>query len=256
MRIKIDSVSASIGTKQILKNISLRLESGQSLALIGPNGSGKSTLLRVIAGLVPARGGSVYLGDDPMSELLPRQIAQRLGFVSQLAGTSDAIRVRDAVKLGRTPWLSFAAPFGEQDAKIVEAAMSDMAIAGHKHKLFNQLSGGEKQRVHIARVLAQAPQVFLLDEPTNHLDVQHQIAIMDWVSAQDATVVLALHDLNHAFACDRVAVLKEGSLIAFGSPAEVLVPEVIEPVFKVAVSQSSAGHLGHPVLTFAKMAKA
>lgn len=255
MRIEVENISKSIGEKSILKDISLSLESGQSLALIGPNGSGKSTLLRVIGGLLAADSGTVSVGEDTITSLSPRQLAQRLGFVSQEAGTTDAIRVQDAVKLGRTPWLSFASPFGENDAEIVDRAMSDMAIEDYKNKLFNQLSGGEKQRVHIARTLAQTPQVFLLDEPTNHLDIRHQIAIMDWISVQEATVVLALHDLNHAFSCDRVAVLEAGSLVAFGPPSNVLIPDVIEPVFQIAVSQITASHLDHPILTFGKTVK-
>lgn len=254
MRIQVENISTSIGGKQILKDISLSLDAGQSLALIGPNGSGKSTLLRVMGGLLPADSGAVSVGEAPIKSLSPRQLAQRLGFVSQEAGTTDAIKVKDAVRLGRTPWLSFAAPFSEKDAEIVDDAMREMAIDGHKNKMFNQLSGGEKQRVHIARALAQTPQVFLLDEPTNHLDIRHQIAIMDWISAQHTTIVLALHDLNHAFACDRVAVLEAGRLVAFGPPAEVLTPKVIEPVFQIKVSQATASNLDHPILTFAKTA--
>lgn len=254
MRIQVENISKSIGDKPILKDISFSLEAGQSLALIGPNGSGKSTLLRVIGGLLPADRGAVSVGEDKINSLSPRQLAQRLGFVSQEAGTTDAIKVQDAVKLGRTPWLSFAAPFGDKDAAIVEDAMQEMAIGDYRTAMFNHLSGGEKQRVHIARVLAQTPQVFLLDEPTNHLDIRHQIAIMDWISAQRATIVLALHDLNHAFACDRVAVLEAGKLVAFGPPCEVLTPKVIEPVFQIAVAQTNARHLNHPILTFAKSA--
>lgn len=106
--------------------------------------------------------------------------------------------------------------------------------------------------MHIARVLAQTPQVFLLDEPTNHLDIRHQIAIIDWVKQQEATVALALHDLNHAFACDRVAVVNDGKLVAFGPAAEVLVPDIIAPVFQVAVRQSDAAHSANPFLSFAK----
>lgn len=250
MRIRVENMSVSIGGKPILKDVSLDVADGQSLALIGPNGSGKSTLLRVMSGLLPADAGAVWLDQDRVDRLAPRQCAQRLGFVSQEAGTTDAIKVLDAVKLGRTPWLSFAAPFGDEDEAIVASAMREMAIERYRDTPFNLLSGGEKQRVHIARVLAQTPQVFLLDEPTNHLDIRHQIAIIDWIAAQSATVVLALHDLNHAFACDRVAVLNEGALAAFGDPRTVLVPEVIEPVFQVAVTQTEAQHLDHPILTF------
>jgi len=252
VRIQADNISKSISGKPILRDVSLSIEAGQSLALIGPNGSGKSTLLRVIAGLLAADSGHITIGGDRVDRLPRRKLAQRLGFVTQEAGTTDAIPVREAVKLGRTPWLSFATPFGAKDRDIVEAAMQQMAIESYKDKLFNALSGGEKQRVHIARVLAQTPQAFLLDEPTNHLDIRHQIAIMDWVKAQQGTVALALHDLNHAFACDRVAVLNAGQLAAFGTPSDVLVPEIIAPVFQVGVHQSKSPHVDHPILTFAK----
>lgn len=252
MRIQVENVSKSIQGKPILSDVSFTLETGQSLALIGPNGSGKSTLLRVIAGLLPAEQGQVTIGDDKVNRLSPRALAQRLGFVTQEVGTTDAIAVQDAVKLGRTPWLSFAKPFGPKDQRIVDQAMREMAIDGYKATLFNALSGGEKQRVHIARVLAQTPQVFLLDEPTNHLDIRHQIAIMDWIKRQKSTVLMALHDLNHAFACDRVAVLEHGRLAAFGPPSEVLVPNVIGPVFEVAVHQNRTVFADHPILTFAK----
>ncbi len=253
MRIRVEDISSSFGAKPILRDISLDVGDGQSLALIGPNGSGKSTLLRVMAGLLPVESGSVWPGDDRVDHLAPRDLAQRLGFVSQDAGTTDAIKVVDAVKLGRTPWLSFVAPFGERDAQIVASAMREMAIESHRDSLFNRLSGGEKQRVHIARALAQTPKVFLLDEPTNHLDIRHQIAITNWIARQSATVVLALHDLNQAFFCDRVAVLQDGRLAAFGAPRDVLMPEVIEPVFQVAVTQTDAPHLDHPILSFARL---
>ncbi|MCP9484078.1 ABC transporter ATP-binding protein [Shimia sp. CNT1-13L.2] len=252
MRIQVENISKSIKGKPILRDVSLTIASGQSLALIGPNGSGKSTLLRVMAGLLSADRGRVTVDGDRVDKLSPRTLAQRLGFVTQEAGTTDAIPVIEAVKLGRTPWLSFAAPFRTNDQQIVDQAMRAMAISEYKNTLFNALSGGERQRVHIARVLAQTPQVFLLDEPTNHLDIRHQIAIIDWVKQQNATVVLALHDLNHAFACDRVAVMNGGALAAFGPPKDVLVPSVIEPVFKVGVQQNHSNYSDHPVLTFVK----
>lgn len=252
MRIQADRIFASIQGKKILKDLSLTVDSGQSLALIGPNGSGKSTLLRVIAGLLRMDSGAVLIGDDSLQSLSSRQLAQRVGFVSQEATTTDAIAVEEAVKLGRTPWLSLLSPYREADARIVAEAIEEMVIGELREKRFNSLSGGEKQRVHIARVLAQTPQVFLLDEPTNHLDIRHQIAIMDWVTRQQATIILALHDLNYAFRCDRVGVLNAGRLIAYGMPLDVLVPEVIEPVFQVRMRRSRSDDSTYPILTFSQ----
>ena len=252
MRIQVENISKTIQGKSILDDISFGIDAGQSLALIGPNGSGKSTLLWIVAGLLSADSGNVFIGDDQLDKLSARKLAQRLGFVSQEASTTDAIKVHDAVKLGRTPWLSLLSPYGVKDEQIVENAMCDMAISEHRQKRFNTLSGGEKQRVHIARVLAQKPQIFLLDEPTNHLDIRHQIAIMDWVALQKSTIALALHDLNHAFFCDRVALLSSGKLVAFGSPKEVLKTEIIEQVFQVTAKQITSKQLNHPILTFSK----
>ena len=193
MRVQVDHVSKSIQGKSVLSDISFSIESGQSLALIGPNGSSKSTLLQVISGFLRADSGQVSIGDDQLGKLSARKRAQHLGFVSQEAGTTDAIIVRDAVKLGRTPWLSLLSPFGERDEQIVQNALCEVVMSDYKAKRFNTLSGGEKQRVHIARVLAQTPKIFLLDEPTNHLDIHHQISIMDWVMQQKSTIILALH---------------------------------------------------------------
>ena len=252
MRVQIDNISKSIQGKSILRDISFCIESGQSLALLGPNGSGKSTLLRVIAGLLHANAGQVLIGDRPLSSFSTRRLAQCLGFVSQEARTTDSILVQDAVKLGRTPWLSLLSPFGEKDKQIVENAISEMAIHDYRTKPFHTLSGGEKQRVHIARALAQTPQIFLLDEPTNHLDIHHQIAIMDWIMEQKSTVILALHDLNHAFTCDKIALLNDGELVAFGPPHEVLTPEIIELVFQVAAYKAISTQLTRPMFAFAK----
>ena len=180
--LSIQNLRAKVDDKPILNGINLDINQGEVHAIMGPNGSGKSTLLRIVAGLLSAESGNVFIGDDQLDKLSARKLAQRLGFVSQEASTTDAIKVHDAVKLGRTPWLSLLSPYGVKDEQIVENAMCDMAISEHRQKRFNTLSGGERQRVHIARVLAQKPQIFLLDEPTNHLDIRHQISIMDWVA--------------------------------------------------------------------------
>jgi iron complex transport system ATP-binding protein len=250
VRIQVENVSFAIQGKPILSDVSFRIAPGESVALIGPNGSGKSTLLRVIAGLIKPALGQVLIGDETASSLSPRNLAQRLGVVAQDAKTSDAITVEDAVKLGRTPWLSFATPYGEADKEIVENALQEMVLGAFHQKRFNALSGGERQRVHISRVLAQTPKVFLLDEPTNHLDIRHQLAIMKWVSLQRSTVLLALHDLNQAYECDKVAILEGGRLVAFGPPQDVIIPEVIEPVFNVGVHQTFSTAMGKPILTF------
>lgn len=250
MQIQVKNISKSLQGQSILRDITFTISSGEAVAFVGPNGSGKSTLLRIIAGLIPPDSGHVTIGEKPVRTLSARTLAQILGFLSQETDTTDAISVYEAVKLGRTPWLSLAVPFGESDEHIVAQAMMDMAITSVAHKRYNSLSGGEKQRVQIARLLAQTPQIFLLDEPANHLDIHHQIAILDWVKRHKSTIAVALHNLNHAFMCDKVAVIYEGKLTAFGTADEILVPDIIDPVFHVRTKRIKSDDCAYPILQF------
>ncbi|MDZ3991352.1 ABC transporter ATP-binding protein [Pseudomonas sp. Teo4] len=218
---------------RVLSEINLTLVSGETLGIVGPNGSGKSSLLKVLAGLRAPASGSVHLLGEPLARLPRRRIAQALALVEQQADTLDAISVFDAVALGRTPWLSALAPFSGTDRAIVEQALADLDAEHLRTRIWGSLSGGERQRVHIARALAQRPQVLLLDEPTNHLDIQHQLSLLRQVQALPITTLIALHDLNQALTCDRVAVLDKGRLVALGKPLDVLTPERLLTTFGV-----------------------
>src|SRR5690606_1409706 len=215
------------------ENVTLDVVPGEMLGLVGPNGSGKSTLLHCLAGLRTPSGGEVTLDKHPVSAMSRRQVAQRIAFVSQQADTVDRISVLEAVQLGRTPWLGALTPYGTKDSMIVEAALTDTDIVSLAQRRWQTLSGGERQRAHIARALAQTPKILLLDEPTNHLDIRHQLAIMALLRRLPLTVVVALHDLNHAMACDRVAVMRGGRLVAIGPPHETLTPEHVASAFGV-----------------------
>ncbi|MCE0850644.1 ABC transporter ATP-binding protein [Pseudomonas asiatica] len=217
----------------VLSDIELSVVAGETLGVVGPNGSGKSSLLKVLAGLRKPGNGSVQLLGEPLAQLPRRRVAQALALVEQQADTLDAISVFDAVALGRTPWLSVLAPFSREDRVIVEQALADLDALHLRARLWGSLSGGERQRVHIARALAQRPQVLLLDEPTNHLDIQHQLSLLQQVQALPVTTLVALHDLNQALTCDRVAVLDKGRLVALGKPLEVLTPERLLNTFGV-----------------------
>ncbi|AIR90886.1 ABC transporter ATP-binding protein [Pseudomonas cremoricolorata] len=218
---------------QLLHGIDLQVLAGETLGIVGPNGSGKSTLLKLLAGLRAPSSGAVQLFGEPLDSLPRRRVAQRLALVEQQADTHEAIRVYDAVALGRTPWLSALAPFAGQDHAIVEQALRDVDALHLQQRLWGELSGGERQRVHIARALAQRPQVLLLDEPTNHLDIQHQLSLLHCVQALPVTTLVALHDLNQALTCDRLAVLEGGRLVALGAPFEVLTPARLLSTFGV-----------------------
>ena len=222
-----------VGDAQLLQGINLGVHCGETLGIVGPNGSGKSTLLKLLANLRVPGGGEVLLHGQPLKKMSQRTIAQNLAVVEQHADTHDAIAVFDAVALGRTPWLSALSPWSAKDTAIVEQALADVDASHLRSRTWRNLSGGERQRVHIARALAQRPQILLLDEPTNHLDIQHQLAILKTVHALPVTTLIALHDLNQALSCDRLAILQRGRLMALGKPLEVLTPQRLLNTFGV-----------------------
>ncbi|MDR0277491.1 MAG: ABC transporter ATP-binding protein [Paucimonas sp.] len=217
----------------LLGEVSLQVRPGETLGIVGPNGSGKSTLLRLLAGLLRPHSGEVRLNGEPMHRLRRREVARQLAVVEQQASTDDALRVRDAVELGRTPWLSALSPWSAADDAIVDQALQAVGMAHLAQRLWHSLSGGERQRVHIARALAQQPRILLLDEPTNHLDIQQQLGILALVQALPVTTLIALHDLNQALGCDRLALMDRGRLVALGAPLDVLTPQHLHDTFGV-----------------------
>lgn len=218
----------------IVDGVSLAVAEGEVLGLIGPNGSGKSSLLRMLAGLVRPARGQVLLEGQAIASLGARGVARRLAFVAQSADTAERLSVRDAVALGRTPWLDARAPWSAGDDAHVARALARVDMAGFDARDWSSLSGGERQRVHIARALAQDPRILLLDEPTNHLDIRHQLQVLDLVARLPMTVVVALHDLNQAMRCDRLAVMQGGRLVALGPPAQVMGADLLRGVFGVS----------------------
>ncbi|SCY42868.1 ABC transporter ATP-binding protein [Paracoccus tibetensis] len=236
--------------RDLLDGVSLALAPGEVLGLVGPNGSGKSTLLRLIAGLTRPARGCVRLDGAPMATMPQRQIARRIALVAQSAETSDRITVRDAVALGRTPWLDALRPWSAEDDAHVARALRRVDLAHLAHRDWSTLSGGERQRAHIARALAQDPQILLLDEPTNHLDIRHQLSILSLVGDLGLSVVVALHDLNQAMRCDRLAVLQGGRLQALGPPDEILDAALLARVFGVRATTLIDPEDGSRVMRF------
>lgn len=242
-----------VAGRDIVADVSLALRPGEMLGLVGPNGSGKSTLLSLMAGLVRPDSGEIRLQGQPMARLRRRQIAQRLALVAQSAETGDRLSVRDAVGLGRTPWLGPLRPWGPGDDAAVAAALKAVGMAHLAARDWSTLSGGERQRVHIARAHAQQPRILLLDEPTNHLDIHHQLGILDLVAGLGTTTVIALHDLHHALRCDRVLVMQAGRCVALGPPGEILTPALIRRIFGVEAELIPHPGGGRPVFAFQRL---
>lgn len=235
MHIAAHCLSWTIGDTSVVSDISMEVHSGEMLGLVGPNGSGKSTLMRLISGIQKPLSGHVLLGGRRLSDLSRREVARRIAVVEQSAETSEQLIVRDVVALGRTPWLSPFAPWSSKDDQKVAQALEQVGMTRFADRQWRGLSGGEKQRVQIARALAQDPKVLILDEPTNHLDIQHQLGILELVRALGKTTIIALHDLNYAYLCDRVAVISKGQLKALGAPECTLTDTLIREVFGVGV---------------------
>ncbi|MEU8891002.1 ABC transporter ATP-binding protein [Streptomyces sp. NPDC048442] len=245
MRIGAQGLTWSVGGKAVVRDVSLEVAPGETVALIGPNGSGKSSLLRCLAGLrTPDTGCVSYDGQD-VRGWSARRIARRVAFVEQAVDVGSELRVAEVVGLGRTPFRSRWGGASATDLAVVAAALERVGLTELADREWKALSGGERQRAHLARALAQRPYAVLLDEPTNHLDVKHQLELMELLSASGQTVLVALHDLSLAARyCDRLLLMQGGRLVAAGAPADVLTGSLLAEVFEVEaeVGPDALGH--------------
>ena len=251
MSVVADRLTWGVKRKTIVSDVSLEVATGETLGLIGPNGSGKSSLLRLLAGLKRPQQGQVTINGLDIADVPRRTLAQRVAFVQQSAATETSVSVRDVVRLGRTPHRSALSGWRAEDQAAVDGALERVGMTHLQHQSWQTLSGGERQRVHIARALAQSPEVLFLDEPTNHLDIHHQIDILHTIRQLEVTSIVALHDLNLAATyCDRIIVLKNGAIVASGTPEDVLTEALIAEVFRVSAKVGIAPDTGHPQIYF------
>jgi iron complex transport system ATP-binding protein len=245
----------SVDGRLIVDGIDCTAPAGAFTGLLGPNGSGKSTLLRLISGVLAADDGHVEYDGADLLALGRRARARMLAFVEQDASSELPITVRDAVLLGRIPHRSLLAGDGPSDYALADDALSQVGMSAFLDRSLATLSGGERQRVHMARALTQQPSLFILDEPTNHLDISAQLEtakLLRELAAEGVTVLAALHDLTlAASACDHVVLLSRGTVVAAGPVEQVLVPEVLDPVYGVRCTVLTHPETGRPVLTFA-----
>jgi len=256
MGVVIERVSFRVGGRTILDEVSARIPTGSVTGLLGPNGAGKSTLLRLIAGLHAPTSGRITLDDAPLATLGRRETARRVALLEQSASPTIDLLVREVVLLGRIPHRTglFGGFDGAGDLRIAAESLAQVGGTDLAERSWGSLSGGEQQRVQIARALAQRPSLLLLDEPTNHLDIGGQLGLLAQVRELGLTAILALHDLNLAAAyCDRILLLAGGRLAAAGPPAEVLVPNVIANVYGVDSYVVPHPRGGHPSLLFAPL---
>ena len=234
MQIPTEYTTLSYGAARILKGISLETHTGEFVGIIGPNGSGKSTLLKCIYRVLKPDGGCIWLGDQELHEMKIRNSARKVAVVAQHNYYNFEFSVREVVMMGRAPHKKMLEKDGAKDFEIVDQALKTVGMYEFADRNFSTLSGGEQQRVILARALAQQTPCLILDEPTNHLDITHQLQLMELVRGLNVTVLSAIHDLNiAAMYCDRLYILKDGEIVGSGTPEELLTPETIRRVYQV-----------------------
>ena len=218
------------GDVEVLDDVSFVARAGALVGLVGPNGAGKSTLLRVLAGVLPAASGTVTLDGERVSGIRPLDRARKIALFEQESLWDPGLRVEEVVALGRIPYRS-AWGIDPHEHEVVQRCMQRTGVAAFAARPFSELSGGERQKVLLAKSLAQRPRLLLLDEPSNHLDIGAQLAMMKLITeiaVEGVTTVAVLHDLNLAAAfCQHLIVLHKGRVVAEGAPGTVLAsPEV------------------------------
>ena len=236
--LKAVNLSFAYPGQEVLKDISLEVNSGDFLGILGPNGTGKSTLFKLLTGVLNPRNGEITLENRSLKDFSRLSLARKMAVVPQEGPGDFPFTCREYVMMGRFPYLGFLGAETPGDWKLVAYAMEQTQTSGLVQRRLNQLSGGERQRVTLARALTQQGDLLLLDEPISHLDIGFQLETMEILTRinreQKTTIILILHDLNLAARfCRKLILLHQGRIFAQGKAAEVLTPESLESVFRV-----------------------
>ena len=231
-------VTAGYGDRDVLCGISVSVARGEFAALIGSNGAGKSTLLRCVSGLMQLQGGEIRICGKSTAAMRPKERARLVAVVPQSYAVEYDFTVEDVVAMGRYPYQSFGKRESQEDAAAIRDAMEITSTLEFRKRLYNELSGGEKQRVILARALAQQPEILLLDEPTSALDIHHQTEVMELITGlnqrEGLTVLAVLHDVNMAARyCSRMILLRDGKIAADGEPSAVITRKNMEALYQM-----------------------
>ncbi len=251
--LKVEHLSVKYGQRRVLKDISFSTPVGSILGVIGPNGAGKTTLIRALSGVLAVESGSMQVDGKDLQHMGEQERARLVAVVPQARNLPPAFTGREMVQLGRTPYLNWLGQLSLRDRQGVEQAMERARTLELAERRVGDLSGGEQQRLLLARALAQEAPLLLLDEPTTHLDLQYQLSLLDAVRALvdqgGLTVVMTLHDLNLVSRyADQLCLLVEGCLEASGTPDEVLDPVLLSRVYHVPLQRLRGGEGGRPII--------
>lgn len=236
MKLKVNNIEFAYNSIPVLENISMELNCSEVLGIVGPNGTGKSTLIRCIDHILNPKRGSIFLDEQDISKMTRMEIARKIGYVPQSIEGVFPASVIDTVLMGRRPYLRWKS--SKEDLDYVLEVLELLGMMEFSIRDINEISGGQQQKVLIARALAQKADLLLLDEPTSNLDIRHQLEVMEImkniVKNKGISAIMALHDLNLASRyADRIIMMKEGKIFAAGNPASVLTVENIKQVYGV-----------------------
>ena len=251
----VENIAFTYETSLVLEDLSVSIKEQDFIGLIGPNGSGKSTLLKVMGGILKTDSGSIQFKKSHVSKINKKLFAQSVSWIPQDHPMIFPFKVSEIVMMGRHPYLSPLSFESEEDFDITRRAMETTMTSQFADRYFNEISGGEKQRVMIASALAQKPEIMLLDEPTSALDLKYQIQILNILKNLNAhhnmTLIMAMHDLNLASRfCNRLLLLNEGKIVRDGTPKQVLEKNILEQVYGIEIDLNIRdGHIMvHPVM--------
>lgn len=234
MEISTENIHVQFDRKEILKGVDLVAGNGRFIGVVGPNGSGKSTLLKCIYRVLKPTTGAIYLDNVELRNYSAKESAKKIAVVAQHNLAGFDFSVHEMVLMGRSPHKNALERDNAYDYQVVDDALKTTGMETFKERSFSSLSGGEQQRVVLARALAQQTPCLILDEPTNHLDIKYQLQLMRIVKESGCTIISAIHDLNIAARyCDEIYVLSKGRIRAHGAPHSVLTKELINEVFGV-----------------------
>ncbi|WP_456278479.1 adenosylcobinamide amidohydrolase [Bacillus sp. AK128] len=252
--LQVEQLAFSYTDEQTIKPITFSVNKGEVFGILGPNGSGKTTLLKLLAKTLTPTSGSITINNRSITDFTNKEFAQSVAVLPQITDTAFSYTVKETIKMGRyAHQTGLFSTWSTADEEVVQEVLKDTGLVRLQHKGIQQLSGGEQQRVFLARALVQQPDLLLLDEPTNHLDVSYQINLFDGLlklkREKRLTVIAIFHDLNLAsLYCDRVLLLHEGQLASIGTPKQIMQSTLLEEIYKTAIIRKDHPELAKPIL--------
>lgn len=250
--IEVSDLCWRVDGKLVLDKINFSINEGNFVGLLGPNGAGKSSLMRCFYGANKPQGGSIEYEQQDLLKLHPKKRAREIAVILQEHSPFLALKVEEIVTLGLTPHKGLFERETKQDKALIESTLVKLDLHEMRHETYAHLSGGEKQRVMLAKAIVQNPKLLIMDEPTNHLDVHYQIELLTLVKKLGKTVLASFHDLNLAMAyCDYLLIIDHGKINILGSPSDIMSEDLVSSVFNTCALVDKHPLYSHPRISYA-----